>query len=462
MSELTAMSLTAIAQNINSGDVSSLEVIDAHLQQIEKVNPALNAVVLLTADQARDEARAADAQSARGVRRGPLHGVPVTIKDCYDTEGIITTGGTLGHADHVPDADAAAVAKLKKAGAIVLGKTNCPEFCLAFETDNLVYGRTNNPYNLERGVGGSSGGEGAIVAAGGSPLGLGTDAGGSIRIPAHCNGVAGIRPTTGRVALTGIWPPFGGIIGPTNSAGPIARYVDDLIMALPLISGPDGHDPMAVQVPLADPNDVDVSKLRISVHTDNGIATPTTETIAAVQSAATALQNSGSACEEEIPAMLTDAPALMMDIYSADSAAIFREYLVEAGTEQIHPMLASTLDMFSEKKMLGEDVARALVRWAAYRSALTAFMAPYDVLLCPVCAYPALPHGKVLENFGGFFYTFAFSLMGWPVAVVRAGTSPEGLPIGVQIVAKPWREDIALAVAKTLEQSLGGYQPPAL
>lgn len=462
MTDLTTLSASAIARAIQRGEMSSLEVVDAHLARIEAVNPAINAVVQLRAEAARGDARAADAQLARGERRGPLHGVPVTVKDCYDTAGIVTTGGTLGRAEFVPDTDAPAVARLKAAGAVVLGKTNCPEFCLAFETDNLVYGRTNNPFNPERVPGGSSGGEGAIVAAGGSPLGLGSDGGGSIRVPSHCNGVVGIKPTTGRVPVTGIWPPFLGILQPTNTAGPIARYVEDLSLALPLLSGPDGHDPVAMPAPLGRPGDVQLDRLRIAVHTDNCIAKPTPETIAAVELAAAKLAEAGGSCEEALPAALADSPDLIMDIYSVDRAAVFRDFLIEAGTDQTHPLLSGALDMFGQADMSGEDAARVLVRWSHFRRAMLEFMEPYDALLCPACAYPALPHGQTFDHFLGFTYTFAYNLTGWPAAVIRAGTSPEGLPIGVQIVARPWREDIALALAQHLEETLGGYQAPPI
>ena len=204
--DITSKSASELAAAIRAKQLSSRAVVDAHLERIAKVNPKLNAIVQLTADSARKEADEADAALARGENKGPLHGVPITIKDTLETTGVICTGGTKGRANYVPKADATAVARLRAAGGIILGKTNVPELAGAIESDNLVYGRTNNPYDLARTPGGSSGGESAIVAACGSPLGLGTDAGGSIRIPAHFCGLAAIKPTSGRVPKTGQFP----------------------------------------------------------------------------------------------------------------------------------------------------------------------------------------------------------------------------------------------------------------
>jgi amidase len=461
MDELIYQSAARLARAIRDRELSSAEAIDGCLGRIEAMNPALNAVVAISAS-ARAEAQAADAALARGESRGPLHGVPVTIKDCYLTAGLTSTGGTLGRADYVPEQDATAVARLRTAGAIVLGKTNCPEFCLAYETDNLVYGRSNNPYDLARVPGGSSGGEAATIAAGGSPLGLGTDGGGSIRLPSHFCGIAGIKPTTGRVPVTGIFPAWAGILEPTNAAGPMARRVEDLILALPIVAGPDGRDPLAIGMPLGAPAAVRLDGLRVAMHTDNGVVAPTPETIAAVEVAAKALAEAGCQVEQAAPAALAEAPDLFMGIYCIDEAQLYRDYLEEAGTRHPHPMLAGALELFSQQPMNGKQAARLLLRWGAYRKAMLAFMQDYDAILCPVNAHPALPHGTTFEKIMGFSYTFAFNLTGWPGAVVRAGTAPGGLPIGVQVVAPAWREDIALALAARIEAATGGWQPPPL
>ncbi len=455
-------SAASIARAIHEREVTSAEVVDEHLARIDEVNPSLNAVVVDNAERARADARAADQALQAGDLKGPLHGVPVTIKDCFDVAGLVTTGGTLGRAGLVAHSDATAVARLRAAGAVILGKTNCPEFCLAFETDNLVFGRTNNPYDETRVAGGSSGGEGAILAAGGSPLGLGTDGGGSIRVPSHCNGTAGLKPTTGRIPTTGAWPPFAGILEPTNAAGPMARFVEDLILALPVLAGPDGHDPVAIAMPVLDPDEVDLAGLRIAVHTDDGIVTPESAVIDAVNAAASALSDAGAAMTEARPTGIEKAPDLFMGIYASDRAKIFRDYLAEAGTTEPHPMLDTTLGMFADSAMSAEDVARLLLAWGDYRRTMLEFFQDYDAILCPANAYAPLPHGQTVEHMLGHAYTFAYNLTGWPGVVVRGGTAPGNLPIGVQVVAQPWREDVALAVAREIEAASGGWRAPPL
>ena len=275
MSDLVFQSATRLARAIRAKQVSSREIVDACLERITAVNPELNAVVQLRADEARSEADGADATLARGEIRGPLHGVPMTIKDSFDTAGVITTYGTAGRASYVPEQDATVVSRLREAGAILIGKTNTPELTLSVETDNEVYGRTNNPYDLARTSGGSSGGAAAIVAAGGSPFDIGSDMAGSVRMPAHCCGIAGIKPTTGRVPRTGHMLPPGGVLGPLIQVGPMARYVEDLALVLPLLPGVDWRDPAVVPMPMGAPDDVELDGLCIAVYTDNGIFSPT-------------------------------------------------------------------------------------------------------------------------------------------------------------------------------------------
>ena len=266
-----------LAGAIRAREISSEEVVRACLRRIDEVNSRINAVVVLRADAALAEARDADQALARGKLKGPLHGVPMTIKDSLDTEGIISTGGTMGRAGFVPEEDATVVERLKAAGAILLGKTNTPELTLSFETDNLVYGRTNNPYDLTRTPGGSSGGAAAIVAAGGAPFDIGSDTGGSICLPSHFCGTAGIKPTSGRVPRTGHIISYGGIHDGLTQLGPIARYVRDLALILRVIAGPDGRDPSIVPMPLRDPGRVSMRRLRVAWHTDNGLVSPTDE-----------------------------------------------------------------------------------------------------------------------------------------------------------------------------------------
>ncbi|MCH7787022.1 MAG: amidase, partial [Chloroflexi bacterium] len=428
MDELIYKSAKSIAKAIRNKEVSSAEVVDAFLKRIEEVNPKINAVVQLAADRARTEAREADEALSRGESKGPLHGVPITLKDSLDTEGIITTGGTKGRESFVPEQDATVTARLRGAGAILMGKTNTPELTFAGETSNLIYGRTNNPYDLSRMPGGSSGGAGAIIASGGSPLDMGSDTGGSVRLPAHFCGIAGIKPTSGRVPRTGHIIPFGmGAVDSLTQIGPMARYVEDLALALPIISGPDWRDPAIVPMPLGDPDAVDLKSLRVAVHTDNGLMTPTPETIEAVTAAAKALSDAGVTVEEDCPAALQQIPDIKARLNSADGT---RRLLEKAGTTEIHPWLQRWFDRV--EVVPTADYTALLEKVDAYRSEMLGFMEAYDAILCPTCAFPATEHeGSFDESLrNGFTYSGAYNVTGWPGAVVRGGTSPEGLPIG--------------------------------
>ncbi len=464
MDEVIYASATALARAIRHKEVSSEEVVHAYLQRIEKINPHLNAVVQLTADTAREQARAADKALSKGEIIGPLHGVPMTIKDSLETRGVICTGGTKGRANFVPQEDATVVARLRAAGAILLGKTNLPEMSIGSETDNLVYGRTNNPYDLSRIPGGSSGGEAAIIAAGGSPFGLGADAGGSIRAPCHFCGIAGIKPTTGRVPRTGHVPPFGGIMTALWQIGPMARFVEDLILTLPIISGVDWRDPAVIPMPLGDPKTIDLKKLRVAFYTENGLMTPTPEIKGAIENAAKLLSEAGIAIEEALPQGIEQTDSLIAGLFGVGGGARVLQDLQIAGTTEIHPILQHRIELMRAAAVSMEKFGEVMEQWDRFRSTMLAFMEKYDAILCPVNAYPALPHGVTFDNskIPAFSYARTYNLTGWPGAVVRGGTSPEGLPIGIQIVARPWREDVALAIAHHLEMVLEGWQPPPL
>jgi amidase len=462
MGELTRMSATALARAIRGREVSSREVVAAHLARIESVDGRLGAVVARRDEAALEEADAADAALARGGAAGDLHGVPITVKDNLEVEGLPCTAGTAGLRQNRPAADATVVARLRAAGAIVLGKTNLPELALAFETDNLVHGQTRNPYDPARTPGGSSGGEAAIIAAGGSPLGLGNDAGGSIRLPAHCCGVTGLKPTTGRVPSTGSVPPFVGPTGPLWQCGPLARRVEDLALALRLIAGPDGRDPSTVPASLGDPGAVAARGLRVALHVDNGVVTADVATAAAVRAAGRALADAGATVEEVVPPALTRAPELFVGLFCGDGGAGVQHVLEMLGTREPSQLVQRLGQIAAASALPTAAYAGMLVGLDVYRAEMLAFMARYDAILCPAAATPALPHDASLDHIPGFSYTFAYNLTGWPAAVVRAGTSPEGLPIGAQVVARPWREDVALALAGQVEAALGGWTAPPI
>ncbi|CAI8007847.1 Fatty-acid amide hydrolase 2 [Geodia barretti] len=465
MDNIIYSSAKSMAQAVRDKEVSAVELVDAHLARIEEVNPALNAVVQLAAERARAEAVEADAALARGESKGALHGVPFTLKDSIDTEGIITTGGTLGRKDFVPDADATVAARLRAAGGILLGKTNTPELTYAGETDNLIYGRTNNPFDLSRTPGGSSGGAGAIVCCGGAAFDIGSDTGGSVRGPAHNCGIAGIKPNSGRVPRTGhIVPHSFGAADSLTQNGPMARYVEDLALILPIISGPDWDDPHIVPMPLDDPSDVDIGKLRVAYYAHNGVNTPTEEIMAATRTTALALDDVCASVVEDLPRAIPDNPDINNQMSQADGQAAARRLLAKYGTTETHEWIARLLEKASENMVSVQEYTAMLERVDAYRSEMLGFMQNYDVIVCPVSSYAALPHGESMfnEKYTGIGYMATYNITGWPSTVVRGGTSPEGLPIGVQVVARPWREDVSLAVAQYLEGVLGGWQNPPI
>jgi amidase len=461
--DITQKSASELAGAIRSKQLSSKAVVEAHLARIAEVNPKLNAIVQLTADSARKEADEADAALARGDIKGPLHGVPMTIKDTLETAGVICTGGTKGRANYVPKADATAVARLRAAGAIFLGKTNVPELAGAVETDNLVYGRTNNPYDLTRTPGGSSGGEAAIVSSCGSPLGLGTDAGGSIRIPAHFCGLAAIKPTSGRVPRTGQFPQPMGARAPVFHVSLIARHVEDLALALPIISGPDFRDHSIVGMPLLDPKAVTLSGLKLAFFEDDGAASPTREIAAAVRDSARAFADAGVKVEEKRTPDAEKAATVYHDMSRGDGGAGTRAFLKSIGSDPISPLFEKALTYSVAPAMANTtDALAAFVRWDLFRNSMLGFLENYDAVLSAVAPFPALLHGTSFDeqNRKGFGYSQMYNLTGWPTATVRVGTSLEGLPLGVQVAARPWREDVALALVAHLEKTFGGWKMP--
>ena len=425
MNELCSLSATELAFRIRSRAVTSEAVVAACLQRIAVVNPKINAVVQLVPD-ALDRARQADADLARGIVHGPLHGVPFTAKDVFDVAGVVSAVGLENRRHHVPKEDAIAVARLKAAGAILMAKTNCPPGGGGGDTENVVYGRTLNPYDLACTPGGSSGGEAAIIAAGGSPIGLGSDSGGSIRVPAHYCGVAGLKPSMGRVPNTGAYDHPGGMSDPRSQVGPLARSTADLALVLPIIAGPDGFDSGVVPMPLGKPDDVCLKELCVAYFLEDRASSVTAETGDVVGAAAQALSRAGVLME----------PALPRD-FVRDGRDITKAWWEMAS-------------------LRGQDVVEMFGAWDQYRTRLLQFMQRYDAILCPVDPHPAPPFKE--RDPHRFDYTLPFSLTGYPCVVVRAGTSKHGMPIGVQIAARPWRDDVALALGQAIEQALGGWR----
>ncbi|HET9346890.1 MAG TPA: amidase [Candidatus Limnocylindrales bacterium] len=459
--ELWADSASRLAALIRDREVSSEEVVVACLDRLAAVNPRINAVVAL-ADDAVERARAADRRLAAGEVAGPLHGVPFTAKDSLDTAGLVTTAGTVGWRDRVPDRDATVVARLRDAGAILLGKTNTPEFTWSDETDNDVYGVTSNPYDLERTPGGSSGGAAAIVAAGGSPFDIGSDTGDSIRQPAHVCGIAGIKPTSGRVPRTGHWPGFAGITGPLTQLGPLARRVEDLGLVLAVIAGPDGDDPAVAPVELGRAEDVALSGLRVVAFGDNAIRTPTPETVRAVEDAADALRAAGARVEWQVPPGLEEAWHALDRLIRADGYGWLRRLVAGAGTPGLGSYDTRGWIDTGAPPVPGDALSALLEQADWVRSRLLRWFQDAELIVCPAMPQPAIRHGESTAPWFGDTYSDVHNLTGWPAVVVRGGASPEGLPIGVQLVARPWREDVALAAAAVVEAASGGWQRPPI
>lgn len=463
--ELTEVSAGWLAKAIKNKEVSSVEVVRAHIDRIALVNPRINALIQMAdIDDLIKQAQLADKAVSQGKSLGILHGVPVTVKDALKVQGFICSAGCAGLHGKKSAVDATLVGRLRQAGAIILGLTNVPELLVYPETDNLLYGRTNNPYDLNRTAGGSSGGEAAIIAAGGSPFGLASDAGGSIRIPSHCCGIAGYKPTHGLFPSTGsTLGDAPGIFGDIVTFGTMSRYVEDLILTLSLLVGPDEYDPRTVPVSIADPKKVDLSRLRIAYYFDNGISQPTKETVAAVKSAVQALSKNSASVEERRPPSLKLHEKLLLEtiFYGGDEGEGLSRWLKLIGNHKQSPFLQEFLKEAKKCRFSVTEMRRRLVEIDQFRNEMMRFMIDYDLVICPAMATPARQHGMGFAK-SEEFYTMGYNLTGAPVVVVRGGTSPENLPIGLQVAAKPWHDDIALAAAAYLEKNLGGWKSPSL
>ncbi|TYK46959.1 amidase [Actinomadura decatromicini] len=446
------------------GEISAVELAEHYLARVGAVNPRLNAVVALDADAVRAAARDADERRSRG-EDGPLLGLPVTIKDCLDVAGLPCRAGSRARKD-VPRADAVVVERIKRAGGVILGKTNLPELGSSYETDNKVYGRTNHPLDAARTPGGSSGGEAAVIGADASPLGVGTDGGGSVRVPSHYCGLVGLRPTTGRVPATGSWPDKRS--GPTldiTCVGPMGRSTADIALLLDVIHGPDLADPFAHPVPLRDWSAVDVAGLRVGWYVEDGLAHPSDATVAAVRRAAGILEKAGAAVVRVEPPAVTEATELFFSALAADGGDGVRALVGDAPDDHTEQFLDLLDNPRHGSSTSAGDYFALLDRMFGLRSRVRRWIDGYDVVLAPVAAGPAPRHGEPPQGvaaadygrYEGFNYTHTYSVAGLPSASVPAGVEG-GLPIGVQVIAQCWREDLVLAACAAIERETGGFQ----
>ena len=459
--------IAEIAVAIRSKRISPAEIVEAHLKRIAALQPKLNAFVHLDGEAARRQARAAEAAVMRNAPLGPLHGIPLTVKSCIDVAGWPCPAGSLLRKDYVPEQDAPLVARWKAAGAILLGNTNTPEFLMAYETDNLLTGKTCNPWDLSRSSGGSSGGEASAIAAGCSMGGVGSDGGGSIRIPAHFCGICGLKPTPGRIPVTGHFPPGAGAFSWIGVAGPMARTIADVRLLFEVLAGPDPGDALSAPIPLRSLPEIALRGVRIGILESDALGTATPETRAAVLCAAEFLRARGFLVAPFQLAGLDRALELWWFFFGPVVGHLFRQAI--AGHEdKISPMLREYLSYATSKSPISLDqFLEACAQRDLLRAAILRQMQDVSILLSPVSLAPAFRHGDGNYRPGtGYRDNMRFSqwlnLAGFPGVSVPVGLSNEGLPIGVQVIARPYEDELALAVAEVLEQARGPWQPPAI
>jgi amidase len=466
VSELVLASAARQLELLRSGEVSVAELAEAHIRQIERLNPVLNAIVDFDAERVRAQARTLDVVKAS---RGPLHGLPVTVKSSISTAGYLCEIGSTINRGDVAKEDAPVVARLRAAGAVILGMTNCPEFLMAYETDNVLHGQTKNPWDLERSPGGSSGGESAAIAACMSAAGLGSDSGGSVRLPAHFTGICSLKPTPGRVPGRGHLPPCVGPFSVLGAIGPMARTMEDVALLFEVLSGQDVFDPVGAPVALRRPELADLRQQTIGYFEDDGLVPVTAETRQAVRDAVGALRDAGFRVEPFRPRTLELLRKLWWKFF-VRCGSMFYQPTIRGKENQLSPIFREFLSIAAQDgPMDGVELLDAWAELDLLRSKTLHEMESYPILLCPVASIPAFRHGErswVVEGrevayLDAVRHTQWFNVLASPAAVVPVGRSPEGLPIGVQIAARPYEDEIALAVAGVLDKAFG-YRPPPI
>ena len=456
--ELTRLSASRAAELIRGGELSPVELTEAYLRRIESLNPRLNAVVTLAPD-ALEQAREAERKLTRGETVGALHGVPVTVKDTIQVRGVRTTRGSRVDSELVPSEDARAVEFLREAGAIVFGKTNCSELALEYTAENPVFGRTNNPYDLSRSPGGSSGGCAAAVAACLTAASLGSDLAGSIRIPAHFCGVAGLKPSAGRVQGVGHAPPLSGPHRLGGSLGPLARSVEDLELMYNVLALDDW----------ASMDSGELRGARAALYFDDGAVPVTDEIRSVVARAAGALRDAGLLVEEERPPSIESANEMWLSLFSYPTLQFLRWYY-RGREDDAGPVARAILRRDAPEQ--GEDAWLASWRERQrLRAELLSWMGRTPLLVSPVGPVAAFKHeesrkvevgGEVFPVFRAFALAQVFNVYDLPAVCVPAGVTREGLPVGVQVAGRPFEERRVLAAARVIEEALGGLRPPPL
>ena len=466
MTEVVLRPAVRQLEMLRVGEISVVELAEAHIRQIERLNPVLNAFADFDAERVRAEARRLQGMKAT---RGPLHGLPVTVKSSIATAGYKCEMGSLLHEGEIPREDAVVVARLRAAGGLILGTTNCPEFLMAYETANLLHGQTRNPWDLERTPGGSSGGEAAAIAAGMSAAGLGSDSGGSVRVPAHFTGICSLKPTPGRIPGRGHMPPGVGPFSILGTIGPMARTMADVTLMFRTLSGQDVNDPVSPPVNLREPSLDELRGNPIGYFEDDELVPVTAETRGAVKDAAAALRNAGFRVEPFRPSTLEALRKLWWTFF-VQCGAMFYAPEIAGKHHKLSPIFAEFLEIHGSVPAI--TAAELLNAWAeldVLRSRTLEEMIEHPVLLCPVASIPPFRHGErswVIEGrrvdyLDAVRHTQWFNALAAPAAVVAVGYSPEGLPIGVQVVARPFEDETALGVAGVVDAAFG-YRAPGL
>ena len=457
---IESQSLGKLAELIRARTISPVDVVGSYLRRIEKLNPSLNAIVTLAPD-ALQRAKEAEAAVTRGDALGPLHGVPLTVKDTIETAGLRTTSGSAMRAEFVPERDAPAVARLKAAGAIILGKTNTAEMAMDYTTDNPVFAPTVNPHDPQMTTGGSSGGEAAAIATCLSPGGIGSDLAGSVRIPAHFCGIAGLKPTVGRVPGEMQFPPSTGPYSLGATIGPMARRISDLHLIFNVLAGIDTAE--WTRRPSLEGS-------RVAYYTDDGVAPVTEETQQAVESAARALSDAGLIVEQTRPPGVEHGHDLWLKLFSRASVVQLRNVYAgneEKGGDFVRWRLATADDTPAPAI---DDYINSWLERDRLRAELLRWMEHTPLIIAPVGATPAYKHGtlkvtvgeRTMSTFRAFSYSQTCNVFDLPAVVVPAGRSIAGLPIGVQIIGRPFAEEMVLAAAAIIEEALGGWKMPPM
>ncbi len=456
-----------MAAQVSKRKISPVELVQAHLDRIDRLNPKLNAFVRVDAVGALQQARAAEAAVLKNEALGPLHGVPISIKSSVELAGMPFETGSALRKGTVGAKDAPLVARLKAAGAIVLGSTNVPEMLMNYFTDNAIYGRTNSPFDLGRTPGGSSGGESAAIAACCSAAGIGSDGGGSVRVPAHYCGIYGLKPTPGRIPITGHYPTSGGPFASMGVVGPMARSAADLQVMFEATAGPDYLDPCSAPAPVRRVSEAELRKTRIGYFEDDGNTPVTPETARAVRAAADSLRQQGFSVEAFCPEGLLRMRELWWVFFGLCGAAVIEPMFV--GREQ---EISAGLKEFLGTTKRGPQLTRDLLlnTWFerdGLRLQILQQMEEFPILLSPVCAIPAFRHGERSWMIGGksvdylqsMCYSQWINATGMPAASVPVGRSDDGLPIGVQVIGRPYEDEVVLAISAALERDFGWTKP---